>query len=76
MHGMHLGSLNSVVASGEPSEAVPGDFSEAGLLDPVGAPEEFILEAVSYPCDLNQGKPRCITPFIFESLNICVMPVH
>ena len=67
MHGMHLGSLNSVVASGEPSEGVPGDFAEAGFLDPVGAPGEFILEAVSSLSDPTQGKPRCISYFTFES---------
>ena len=76
MHGMHLGKLNPVVSSGEPSEVVPGDFSEAGFLDPVGAPEEYILEAVCDPSDLNQGKPRCITYFILSPFNTCVMLVH
>ena len=66
MHGMHLGSLNSVVASGESSEAVPVDFPEAGFSEVVAAPEEFILEAVFDPSDLNQGKPRCITHFILS----------
>ena len=65
MHGMHLGSLNSVVASGESSEP------EAGFSEVVAAPEEFILEAVFDPSDLNQGKPRCITHFILSPLYMC-----
>ena len=76
MHDMHLGTLNPVVTSGESSEAVPMDIPEAGFLESVAAPEEYILEAVFDPSDVNQGKPRCITHFTFESFNTCVMFGH
>ena len=76
MHDIHLGTLNPVLSSGESSEAVPVDCPEAGFLESVAAPEEYILEAVFDPSDVTQGKPRSITYFTFESFNSCVMPVH
>ena len=76
MHDMHLGTLNPVLSSGESSEAVPVEIPEAGFLDPVGAPEGFILKAVPVSPDPNQGKPRCMTHFTFESFYTCVMFVH
>ena len=64
MHVIHLGTLVSVPPVGEPFEDIPVEVSEAGISE---APEGYILEVVPDPTDLNQGKPRCITYFIFES---------
>ena len=68
LHVMHLGTLASIPSTGDPSEAIPVEVPEAVFLDSVGALEKYILEAVSVSSDLNQGKPRCISYFIFESL--------
>ena len=52
----------------ESYEAPPVESPEVDIPDPPAAPEGFILKAIPDPSDLNQGKPRCITYFIFESL--------
>ena len=73
---MYLGTTNPVIPSGESSEGHYRDFFEAGFLEPVFLPKEYILEAVPESSDPPQGKPQCIIPFTFESFNSWVMLAH
>ena len=73
LHIMHIGTLTPVNHTEESVKALSGNFDEAQLPESVFWNEEFILEAVPDTFDSPQGKPRCITPFIFESLSFKIM---